>query len=138
MKYLLVSSLFALLVGCASSPKNEFAQQKSFVKTIRPGLYFIREADSAIFWRKEGVTRQKWQERAENLCVGSGYKSLLLVDGESSSTGVAMSFVGGIGSAYGEIISVPITDGVILCDSANISEEEAITVLEDEYYIEPQ
>ena len=129
-----ISCLLAL-TGCASNSTNEFDQQRSFVKTIRPGLYFIREADSAILWKKEGATQRSWQKQAENLCGGSAYKSLLLVDGESSSTGIAISFVGGIGYAYGDITSVPVTDGIILCDSANMSEEEAINVLKDEYYI---
>ena len=137
MRFLLLI-LLVFNVGCVSRPQSDFDNAEDFVKTISDGLYFIREVTSGTFWEEKDLAKLNWDRRASEVCLGSGYRSLLEEDGNVTFSITSVAFVGGLPIFYGVPGSLPVVDGVILCNSSQLSEEQAIQILKDEMYILPK
>lgn len=136
MKYVFIFGAF-ILAGCAQAPTSDFDRIESFVKTIDSGLFFLREVDSGVLWGKAEKPIIKWDEKANSLCP-TGYKTLLHSDEDLSYQGVSFSYMGGFVMATPATSNMPTVDGVVLCNSSPILEEDAVQILVDEFYIAPE
>lgn len=134
--FALLSAL--LLVGCAyHESSSDFDRAESFVKTIDSGLFFIREIDSkGIFIEKEKPI-EAWKKTALSLCP-SGFKVLLKNDDDLTYQGISFSYFGGFVMATPSRNFMSAIDGVVLCNSSQLSEKEAKQKLIDEFYIVPE
>ncbi|NHN39832.1 hypothetical protein G8764_21215 [Pseudomaricurvus alcaniphilus] len=137
MKKILLIAFPLILAGCLTTPVSEFDRPIDFVKPISDGLYFIREVSSGGIWKVEGKSKSGWEKTADEVCQGNDYKSLLIQDSDQNFSGVGVSFVGGIPLAYGDSYSMPVVDGVVLCSSSSLTEEQSMQILIDEYYVIP-
>lgn len=125
-----------ILTGCVSTPVNDFDRIESFVKPISPGLYFIREIAPGGLFGKAKKPVAEWHKRAASLC-SSGYKTLVHSDEDLAYQGVSISVLGGLVMATPSSSKTAAVDGVVLCQSSSLSEDEAIQILIDEYYLVP-
>lgn len=127
-----------LLTGCVHNPStSDFDRVESFVKPIDAGLFFIREIDSkGIFIEKEKPI-DTWKNTAQSICP-AGYKILLINDDDLTYQGMNLSYAGGFVMAVPGRNSMTSIDGIVLCNSSQLSENEAKQRLIDEFYIVPE
>jgi len=88
-------------------------------------------------WEREGKAKSNWEIQAENTCRGEGYKVLLFSDLDARYDTIGMVLVGAMALEYPDTVTVPQVDGVIHCRWSNLTEQEAMQVLRDEYYLLP-
>lgn len=137
MKHLALWSAL-LLVGCAHhESSSEFDRAESFVKTIDSGVFFIREIDSKGIFIEKAKPIEAWKKTALSLCP-SGFKVLLKNDDDLTYQGVNFGYFSGFVMVTPSRNSMSAVDGIVLCNSSQLSEKEATQRLIDEFYIVPE
>lgn len=102
---------------------------------IRPGLYRLTASGNHALWPSFSAAAETWKGRADKLCGANAYQNIATGESSGKSGYVPLSTVPNYGTGNQAVPSVALFNttifGYILCNSANMTRDEAVKYLDD-------